>query len=212
MTDPELRAAAVKNAILPVGSMEQHGPHLPVSTDVLIAEHVAKRIAPLVGATVMPAIAYGVSFEHRPLFNASVRKSTLAATVRDVCASLAGQGFVQIIVLNGHHGNIPALKNAASSSVHVLHYWRYMKQELGHAGEAETSLMLAIAPELVDMNKAVAGARKPAKSASTSRPGSFIRVTGNGVWGDPRKATAEKGNRLLEEITKNLAKAIELQE
>jgi creatinine amidohydrolase len=192
--------------------MEQHGPHLPVSTDVLIAEHVAKRVAPLVGATVMPAIAYGVSFEHRPLFNASVRRSTLAATVGDVCASLAGQGFAQTIVLNGHHGNISALKNIKGRSVRVLHYWRYMKQELGHAGEAETSLMLAIAPELVDMKKAVAGARKPVRSAaSTSRPGSFIRVTGNGVWGDPRTATAEKGNRLLVEITKNLANAIGLQ-
>ena len=215
MSDPELKGA--RKAIVPVGSMEQHGPHLPVSTDALIAEHVAKKVAPLVGAVVLPAIVYGVSFEHRPLFNVSVRKGTLTATVSDVCASLAASGFTQIIILNGHHGNISALKNVVqdlrgkipkSASVHVMHYWRAMKDELGHAGDAETSLVLAIAPELVAMNRAVPGAKKPPKSASISRPGSFIRMTGNGVWGDPRAASAEKGNLLLKEITKNLVKTI----
>ena len=212
MSDPALRVA--KKAIVPVGSMEQHGPHLPVSTDTLIAEHVAKKVAPLVGAVVLPAIAYGVSYEHSPLFNASVHKNTLAATVRDVCASLADCGFAQIIILNGHHGNISALKGvrqnriSKSASVHVVHYWRAMKEELGHAGDVETSLVLAIAPKLVDMSKAVPGAKKPLKSASTSRPGSFVKITGNGIWGDPRAASADKGNRLLNEITKNLVKTV----
>ena len=214
MSDPGLKK--VRKAIVPVGSMEQHGPHLPVSTDAIIGEYVAKKVAPLVGAVVMPTIAYGVSFEHRPLFNASVRKGTLAATVSDVCASLAAFGFTQIIILNGHYGNIAALKNITrnpripqGASVHVLHYWRAMKGELGHAGDVETSLVLAIAPELVDMGKAVPGAKKkPSKSTLTSKPGSFIKITGNGVWGDPRGASAEKGNRLLKEITKNLAKTI----
>ena len=213
MSDPELKGA--RKAIVPVGSMEQHGLHLPVSTDVLIAEHVAKKVAPLVSAVVMPAIAYGVSFEHQPLFNASVRKGTLAATVFDVCASLAGFGFAQIIILNGHHGNITALKNITrnhkipkGTTIHILHYWQALKEELGHAGDTETSLLLAIAPELVDMGKAVPGAKKPTKLASTSKPGSFVKITGNGVWGDPRGASAEKGNRLLKEITKNLAKTI----
>lgn len=214
MSDPELRAAAKKSkrVIVPVGSMEQHGQHLPVSTDSLIAEHVAKKVAPLVDAIVMPAVTYGVSFEHDPLFNASVQGATLASIVADICASLAKYGFSKIVVLNGHHGNIDALQSLQDhipdrASIHVLHYWRSMKAELGHAGEAETSLVLAIAPELVDMKKAVPGTKKPKKTA-LGKPGSFIRATGNGVWGDPRSASAEKGNRLLKEITKGLAKTI----
>jgi creatinine amidohydrolase len=134
--------------------------------------------------------------------------------MRDMCASLAGHGAKQVIILNGHHGNIDALrrvKGAKGASVHVIHYWRHMRQELGHAGDAETSLVLAIAPKLVDMKKAVPSAKKPTKKEYAKiahLPGAFVRVTGNGVWGDPRKASAKKGRKLLEEITASLATTI----
>jgi creatinine amidohydrolase len=224
MSEADVRVAREKagRAIVPVGSMEQHGPHLPVSTDALIAEYVAKQVAPRVGAVVMPAIAYGVSYEHSPMFHASVQGSTLAATLRDVCASLAGYGFSEIIILNGHHGNMDALKEAlqslkgrvpAGTSVHVLHYWRAIDAPLGHAGDTETSLVLAIAPELVDMKKALPGAKKLEKSKAahsgmSDTPGSFIKTTGNGVWGDLRNASAKKGRLLLKEISAKLTKAI----
>lgn len=216
MSDPGFWRALKKSkrAIIPVGSMEQHGPHLPVSTDALIAEHVAGLIAKKAGALVLPAVAYGVSFEHAPMFNVSLKDLTLASVLRDMCESLAGHGVRQVIIINGHHGNIEALKRVKGvkgTSVHVIHYWRHMKQELGHAGDAETSLVLAIAPELVDMKKAVPGARRPTKkeySKVAGRPGSFVGVTGNGVWGDPRKASAKKGRLLLREITVNLATTI----
>jgi creatinine amidohydrolase len=216
MSDPGFWRALKKSrrAIIPVGSMEQHGPHLPVSTDALIAEHVAGLVAKKIGALVLPAVAYGVSFEHAPMFNVSLKDLTLASVLRDMCASLAAHGMRQIIIINGHHGNIKALervKGVKGTSVYVIHYWRHMKQELGHAGDAETSLVLAIAPELVDMRKAVPGARKPTKkkyAKVAGRPGSFVRVTGNGVWGDPRKASAKKGRLLLKEITANLATTI----
>jgi creatinine amidohydrolase len=224
MSEADVRAACKKarRAIVPVGSMEQHGLHLPVSTDALIAEYIAKQVAPRVSAVVVPAIVYGVSYEHSPMFNASVQSSTLAAVACDICVSLAEYGFSEIILLNGHHGNIGALKGVernikvrirAGTSVHVLHYWRAMDSPLGHAGDAETSLVLAIAPELVDMKKARPGARKleksrAARSALTDTPGSFVKATGNGVWGDPRNASAEKGRLLIKEITAGLAKAI----
>lgn len=224
MSDADVRAACRKagRTIVPIGSMEQHGPHLPVSTDALIAEYVAKQVAPRVGAVVMPAIAYGVSYEHSPMFNASMQGSTLAVIVVDLCTSLADYGFSEIILLNGHHGNIGALKSAerkikgripAGTLVHVLHYWRAMGSPLGHAGDTETSLVLAIAPDLVDMKKARPGAKKREMSKAehsvlAGAPGSFVKATGNGVWGDPRNASAEKGRRLLEEITANLAKTI----
>ncbi|MEW5839638.1 creatininase family protein [Nitrososphaera sp.] len=219
MRDPQIR---FRRAIIPVGSLEQHGPHLPVSTDTLVVEHIANLVAPMVGAVVMPAIAYGVSYEHGPLFNASVRNSTLSATVCDLCASLADCGFSEIILLNGHHGNMGALQYVAQDlesripgavAVHTLHYWHAMKSEFDHAGEVETSLVLAIAPGLVRMDLAQPNSKKLSKSKAayatlTNAPGSFIRITGNGVWGDPAAASAEKGKKLIKEITANLAATI----
>lgn len=203
-------------AIIPVGSIEQHGEHLPVSTDALIAEYVAHQVASIVGAFVLPVIAYGVSREHEPMFNVSIKNATLSSLVRETCASLASNGVKEIIILNGHHGNMAALKKIpkhinGKASVRTLHYWHFMKQELGHAGDSETSLMLAIAPELVHMSRAAPGAKKPSKTAYAKiagKPGSFIKVTGNGVWGDPRQASAEKGRRLVQEITDGIAKTI----
>ena len=204
-----------RRAIIPVGSLEQHGSHLPVSTDALIAEHIAHQVAANVGAFVLPVIAYGVSYEHSPMFNVSVQKSTLSSLVRDACASLADNGIKDIIILNGHHGNMKALKNVtrgrAGASVRVFHYWHFMEQELGHAGDAETSLILAIAPELVHMERARPGSKKPSKAAfakMAERPGSFVKVTGNGVWGDPLKASAEKGRQLMQQVSAGITKAI----
>lgn len=205
-----------RRAIIPVGSLEQHGAHLPVSTDALIAEYVAHQVADSVGAFVLPVIAYGVSYEHVPMFNVSVQKSTLSSVVRNVCASLADNDIKDIIVLNGHHGNMRALERVVprlskGASVRIIHYWHFMKQELGHAGDMETSLILAIAPELVHMERARPGLKKPSKAAYAKiaeRPGSFVKITGNGVWGDPRKASAEKGRKLIKEITAGIIKVV----
>lgn len=204
-----------KRAIIPVGSLEQHGAHLPVSTDALIAEYIAHQVAENVGAFVLPVIAYGVSYEHAPMFNVSVQKSTLSSFVKDACLSLAGNGIKDVVVLNGHHGNMGALeritRGSSGISVSVIHYWHYMKQELGHAGDVETSLILAIAPELVHMERARPSSKKPSKAAFakiSESPGSFVKVTGNGIWGDPRKASAEKGRQLVKEITTGIISAI----
>jgi creatinine amidohydrolase len=222
MSDPDIRKAATKRAIIPVGSLEQHGAHLPVSTDALIAEHISNQVATRVGALVLPAIAYGVSFEHSPMFNVSLQNRTLAAVVCDACASLAETGVKEIIIINSHHGNMGALQYVAQElkgrvpagvSVHTLHYWHALKQEFDHAGEVETSLVLAIAPDLVRMERAKPGAKKPTKSKAayasmTGAPGSFVRITGNGVWGDPRKASAEKGRRMVKDIVQGLVRTI----
>ncbi|HEY1248888.1 MAG TPA: creatininase family protein, partial [Nitrososphaera sp.] len=71
----------IKRAIIPVGSLEQHGAHLPVSTDSIIVEYIARRIAERVGAFLMPTLTYGISFEHKPMFNVSLRNSTLSAVI-----------------------------------------------------------------------------------------------------------------------------------
>jgi creatinine amidohydrolase len=224
MSEYDFRSALKKTtrAIIPVGSLEQHGSHMPVSTDSLIAEYVARSAAERVGAFVLPVISYGVSFEHKPMFNVSLRNSTLSTMICDVCLSLAENRIKEIIILNGHHGNIGALQYIAqelhgrlpaSVHVHTIHYWHMMKAEFDHAGEVETSLVLAIAPELVRMERAAQNSKKLSKSKAaystiTNTPGSFPKITGNGVWGDPRKATAAKGEKWIDEITAGLVRTI----
>jgi creatinine amidohydrolase len=220
MSERDFNAALKKTrcAIIPVGSLEQHGNHLPVSTDSLIVEFVARLAAERVGAFVLPVITYGVSFEHQPMFNVSLRSSTLSAMICDACVSLAGNKIKEIIILNGHHGNIGALEQVAGKlrgkipkgvKVQTVHYWRMMKGEFDHAGEVETSLVLAIAPELVRMDRAEPNSKElPKEAQDTSIPGSFPKITGNGVWGDPRKATAAKGEKMIKEITANLVKTL----
>ncbi|HEY8139480.1 MAG TPA: creatininase family protein [Nitrososphaera sp.] len=212
----------IKRALIPVGSLEQHGEHLPVSTDSLIAEHIAGLVGGQIGAFVLPVITYGVSFEHKPMFNVSVRNSTLSTLICDACASLAENQIREIIILNGHHGNMGALQYIAQElhgklprdvSVHTFHYWQVLGHEFDHAGEVETSLVLAIAPKLVKMSKAAPNSKllsksKAAYSTITNAPGSFPKITGNGVWGDPRKASAEKGKKWIKEIVTKLSDAI----
>jgi creatinine amidohydrolase len=224
MSEHDFKAALKKTklAIIPVGSLEQHGNHLPVSTDSLIAEYIARLVAEKVIAFVLPVISYGVSFEHKPMFNVSLRNSTLSTMMCDACVSLAENRVKKIIILNGHHGNMGALQYIAQElhgrllrdvRVHTIHYWQLMKSEFDHAGEVETSLVLAIAPELVKMDRAMPNSKKLSKSKAayssiTNAPGSFPKITGNGVWGDPRKATAAKGEKWIKEITAGLAKTI----
>jgi creatinine amidohydrolase len=97
--------------------------------------------------------------------------------------------------------------------VYTIHYWHLLEREFDHAGEVETSLVLAIAPELVNMKYAEPNAKRLSKSkvaygAMTNLPGSFPRITGNGVWGDPRKASEAKGREWLELVVTKLAKTM----
>lgn len=224
MNEYDFRVALkkIKRAMIPVGSLEQHGAHLPLSTDSIIAQYIARMIAEQVGAFVMPAISYSISFEHKPMFNVSLRNSTLSTMICDVCLSLAESGIKQIIILNGHHGNTGALQYIPQAlynkvhgdvNIHTIHYWQMMRREFDHAGEVETSLVLAIAPQLVRMDRAKPNSKKLSKSKAAyisimNAPGAFPKITGNGVWGDPRKATASKGENLIKEITINATRTI----
>ena len=181
MTDYDFRFTLkkIKRAIIPVGSLEQHGAHLPVSTDSLIAEYIARLLAEKIGAFVLPVISYGVSFEHKPMFNVSIHHSTLSTMLCDTCISLAENKIREIIILNGHHGNTGAIQYipqeveskipAIDVNIHILHYWHMMKPDFDHAGEVETSLVLAIAPELVHMDRARPNSKSLSKSAAAYR-------------------------------------------
>jgi len=221
--DPILRKAISKKkqvAVIPVGSIEQHGPHLPVSTDSDIVTEVAKKISEKYGYLLLPTINYGVSFEHAPFFNLSVRESTLRAVLTDLCISLLSNDIKTVVIINGHHGNLKPIKNLDVKlkkisknklKVFPLSYWHFMEREFDHAGFIETSLMLAISKN-VKMSLAKKGLTikgmtkqeivKIGKLANQS----FPKATKNGIWGDPRKATKKDGKEILAEIIKNLGK------
>ena len=221
--DPILRKSISKKkqvAVIPVGSIEQHGPHLPVSTDSDIVTEVAKKISEKYGYLLLPTINYGVSFEHAPFFNLSVRESTLRTVLTDLCTSLLSNGIKTVFIINGHHGNLKPIKNLDVKlkkisknklKVFPLSYWHFMKRDFDHAGFVETSLMLAISKN-VKMNLAkkgliTEGMTKPeiAKIGKLANQ-SFPKATKNGIWGDPRKATKKDGKEILAEIIKNLGK------
>jgi len=112
--DPNLRKSIKKKkqvAVIPIGAIEQHGAHLPVSTDSDIVTEVAKRLSEMKGYLLLPTLTYGVSFEHAPFFNLSIRESTLQTILTDLCSSLLANNIKTIFIINGHHGNLKAIKN-----------------------------------------------------------------------------------------------------
>ena len=207
-------------AIIPIGSIEQHGPHLPISTDSDIVTEVAKRLSEMKGYLLLPTLTYGVSFEHAPLFNLSIRESTLRTILIDLCSSLLMNNIKTVFIINGHHGNLKSIKNIDVKlkkisknklKVFPLSYWHFMKREFDHAGFVETSLMLAISKN-VKMKLAKKGliidgmTKQEIKILGKLANQSFPKATKNGIWGDPTKATKRDGQVILAEILKNLGK------
>ena len=192
MTNPEVEAflEAHHTVIIPTGATEQHGPHGPLLTDVLIPQEVARRVAPQIGAVVAPPINYALSYPHVGFTGlVHIRIPTFMALVADLCASFAAAGFRRIIFLNGHYDNTYAIA-------------------YGCADAAETSAVLAINPALVDMDRANAEFPPfPEFTVNTppvhtafffTSPGSVHRATKSGTWGDARGSTAEIGERYLQ--------------
>jgi len=220
--DPEFRKlikSKKPTIIIPVGSLELHGSHLPITTDSDIVTEIASRLAKKCGFIVFPTINYGISFEHSPLFNTSVTATALGIIISNIVTSLVENG-VTIIILNGHHGNVEALnklvkpgKWRTGNMPRICSYWHFMEHEFDHAGFVETSIMLAISDK-VKMKKAKKGLITKGlsekeiqriKKLSTER-GGFPKFAKIGVWGDPTKATKKDGEKFLAEIVRNLAK------
>ena len=231
MTDPEVSdfLADHQTVIVPTGSTEQHGPHGPLLTDVIVPTEVARRVAPRVGAAVAPSINYGLSYPHTGFTGVvQVRIPTFMAVIEDLCVSLATVGFSRIIFLNGHYDNTYAIAYAcamaaermpAGARAFPINYWDGMTADEAaeyfgpgtglHANRGETSAVLAINPALVDLDRA--NAEMPPFPEVTSQgpvhtafffsaPGSVHRATRSGTWGDAREATAEYGERYLKVV------------
>jgi len=221
--DPNLRKIILNKeqiAVIPVGSMEQHGPHLPVSTYTDIVTEVAKRISEKKGYFLLPTITYGVSFEHAPFFNLSIKESTLRTVLSDLCMSLLSNGVKTVFIINGHHGNLKPIQNIDIKlkklsknklKIFPLSYWHFMKRDFDHAGFVETSLMLAISKN-VKMKSAKRGlitdkmTKQQIQKLGKLANQSFPKATKNGIWGDPTKATKKEGQAILVEIINNLSK------
>ena len=183
--DPEFRKSRKgkkQPVIIPVGSIEQHGAHLPITTDSDIVTEIASRLGKKCGFIVLPTISYGISYEHDPLFNTSLSPEYFEKLLQNIILALMEHSLTSVIILNGHHGNErnleklhrtfndPAIAAAAAATapsgadtrvisrirLQTCHYWKYMKHEFDHAGFVETSIMLAISDK-VKMKKAKKG-------------------------------------------------------
>lgn len=208
-------------AILPLGSIEQHGEHLPFATDSLIVEYIADIVSKKTDSFLLPTFYYGTSFEHEPLFNISINYNILVEVLSNICLSLFRQNINHLFIINGHHGNTGLLQyvgqnislkySMKNNFIYVINYWQLLDRKFDHAGEVETSLMKAIHPDLVKMDLAKPGLQINKKkkekslintgiSMSINNPGRFVKFTKNGIWGNPIHSNIDQGRKMLSEI------------
>ncbi|MEJ8281917.1 creatininase family protein [Pseudonocardia spirodelae] len=208
------RAAAV--ALLPVGSLEQHGPHLPLTTDTLVACAVADRVAQAHTVRVLPPLTFSCSHEHAAWAGTvSISATTLAAVVGDVAASLRAAGTTALVLVNAHGGNYVLRNVVQEASVGPLPMalfpgpedWTAARRAGGlvtsgsadmHAGELETSILLHTCPELVRPSSA--GADHDADERPHLLTTGLGAYTATGVVGRPSLATAAKGRDVLDSL------------
>jgi creatinine amidohydrolase len=223
---PEIRAFAERYpfAIFPVGSTEQHGPHLPLDTDNLIAAHIAVETARRSVGLVLPTMPLGYAWVWRDIPGTlTLRFDTYMRMVRDVAESLERWGIKAIFLLSGHGSNPQPIKHAVRELIHdrlgirvLFDVYAGLDQMLKetssqrwhteiHAEEIETSMILAIAPELVRMDLAAAD-YPPVPADYAKSELSMGHLMRSGVFGDPRAATAEKGRRWLDLAAERSAK------
>lgn len=221
--------------LIPVGSLEQHGPHLPLDTDSFDAYWLARKVAENVPGKrplVCPPINYGVSYHHMKYPGTiSLSPATLSEVVHEVCNSLIGHGVRKLLIINGHGGNIPALRTAAQQLAHetgalicidsgdIIASRKkriFVSRNDVHAGEYETSTSLANREELVRKDKI-----RKAEMRFASRffefdakdkvvhPYRMDQLSDIGVLGNPTKASKKKGELVWKAHIRNLVKLVE---
>lgn len=231
-TWPEIRDAAAQNrvAVVPVGTIEQHGPHLPLAADLLAATEIARLAVKRIPeqAVLLPAIPYGFSAHQMDFPGAvSVESETLVRYVTEIGASVARHGFRRILLVNAASGNAPLLDAAARNVTNrteslcaVVTWWDLIGPQLArelpeaelpgaaHAGELETSLVLYLRGDLVELSRAEVESFETLAAPLVFQD-RFSRHSRSGTRGDPTRATAEKGMRFVEAVVSRLVAAIE---
>jgi mycofactocin system creatininase family protein len=211
LTSPEVGRRAAGGAILavPLGSTEQHGAHLPLSTDTDVALALCRRLGESrADVIIAPPLAYGSSGEHAGFAGTlSIGRVAVELIVLELGRS-ATDTFEHLVFVSAHGGNTEAVTAAVrtlrAESRDVLLYLPRWEGD-PHAGHPETSMMLDLAPELVQLDRAVRGdVRSLAETWPLLRSGGVRAVTETGVLGDPTHATAAAGRRLLDVLAARL--------
>jgi mycofactocin system creatininase family protein len=206
ITSPRAGALADGLLVVPLGATEQHGPHLPLSTDTDIARALAARLAASIdGVAVAPALPYGSSGEHQAFPGTlSIGGAATELALVELCRS-ATATWPRVLLLSAHGGNAVPLRRALArlqAEGRDVRSWcpPWPADDL-HAGETETSIMLALAPERVDLSRvpeAVGAVGTLDVLLEPMRHGGVAAVSPNGVLGDARAADADKGRALLD--------------
>jgi creatinine amidohydrolase len=228
LTAADFEAAPFEKVILPLGSLESHGPHLPFGTDALTAYLVALEVAQRVPKmAVLPPLNYGVSEHYKDFpFTVSLQFETETAILRDILESVYREGIRKVFIMNGHDGNIASIEIAARTAK-VAHpdfkiasldaWWRMVGEllppgffevwnGLGHGGEGEMSICLALFPELCDPSRAAGVV--PKLPPHVDLKWKFNELTNTGASGDPTKGTREKGLRMKEVLVNTLVEVL----
>src|SRR5215216_645363 len=231
LTQPEIAAQFKANplVILPAGSVEQHGPHLPTGTDIFAANVISHRVAEHMDALVLPATPLGVTPMHMPFEGTiTLKPDTFMRVVIETCASTAQHGARSVLILNWHEGNIPSLAIAAEA-LHRQHGMTvvtvqacYVAEELygascnglTHGGEIEALAVLAHRPDLVHLDRidqssdhAHGHKMDKLRRTRTFQPvlTDIRSIAPTGWFGSPQHATAEKGGKMLTDIADAIA-------
>ena len=227
-TAADYAAAPFLTVILPLGSLESHGPHLPFGTDALTAYLLAQEVAARVPKTaVLPPVNYGMSEHYRDFpFTVSLQPETETAIIRDILESVYREGIRHVFILNGHDGNIPSAEIAARQAkvahpdlkiVGLEAWWNTLLpllpagffevwNGLGHGGEGELSMGLALFFELCQPEHARGVV--PDLPANIDVIWKFSELTTCGASGDPTKATREKGLIMKETLVRAMVEAL----
>ncbi|MEM3605011.1 MAG: creatininase family protein [Candidatus Bathyarchaeia archaeon] len=221
-TYKDVEASGVKGAILPIGSLEQHGANLPLNTDTIIASEIAREVASRLNLFLLPTIPVSCSAEHRGARGTVyLRPETLTSVLRDIADSLREEGFKYLVVFSWHGGNFilkPAVRylNLEYSDFKIIliseqTYANAAREVFEtpndlHAGEQETSLLLYIKPEAV---RGTSGGYKPDVEREMLDYLPMLKISPTGVWGDPSKASRRKGEEAFKAIVASIVKYVE---
>lgn len=211
--------------ILPAGATEQHGPHLPLNVDTLAATYLSHEVSRRTGVPVLPPLAYGCSLGHTRKWpgTLSLLPHTLATVAEEVMDWAIATGFRKIAIFNHHATNFAPLRVALEMiryrypevRVWIQNFWDVSPCVLAaytedgddiHANWAETAILLAVAPHLVDMRRAV---DEPDRTLGRMFTYDVAHTSVTGVTGSPSKATAERGRALIEMIVEDLTAKVQ---